>query len=39
MSLAAQIAKHVGEIHFGENLTSSNLKDNMATGHNTSVFF
>ncbi len=30
MSLTAQIAKHFREIHFGENWTSSNLKDNLA---------
>lgn len=30
MSLSAQIAKHFREIHFGDNWTSSNLKDNLA---------
>ena len=30
MSLTLQIAKHFREIHFGENWTCSNLKDNLA---------
>ncbi len=30
MSLTTQIAKHIRDIHFGENWTSSNLKDNLA---------
>lgn len=30
MNLTAQIAKHLREVHFGENWTSSNLKDNLA---------
>ena len=30
MSLTKQIAKHFREIHFGENWTCSNLKDNLA---------
>ena len=30
MNLTGQIAKHFREIHFGENWTESNLKDNLA---------
>ena len=30
MTLTTQIAKHFREIHFGDNWTSSNLKDNLA---------
>lgn len=30
MDLTKQIAKHFREVHFGENWTSSNLKDNLA---------
>ena len=30
MNLTAQIAKHLREVYFGENWTSSNLKDNLA---------
>jgi hypothetical protein len=30
MNLTAQIAKHLREVHFGGNWTSSNLKDNLA---------
>jgi hypothetical protein len=30
MSLTAQIAKHFREVHFGDNWTCSNLKDNLA---------
>jgi hypothetical protein len=30
MSLSAQIARHVREVHFGDNWTDSNLKDNLA---------
>lgn len=30
MSLTTQIAKHIRDIHFGENWTSSNFKDNLA---------
>ncbi len=30
MSLTAQIAKHIRDVHVGENWTSSNLKDNLA---------
>jgi hypothetical protein len=29
MNVTAQIAKHFREVHFGENWTSSNLKDNL----------
>lgn len=30
MSLTAQLAKHLKDVHFGGNWTSSNLKDNLA---------
>lgn len=30
MSLSAQLARHLREVHFGGNWTSSNLKDNLA---------
>ena len=30
MNVSAQIAKHIREVHFGGNWTSSNLKDNLA---------
>ncbi len=30
MNLPSQIAKHVREVYFGGNWTSSNLKDNLA---------